>query len=464
VAVLGVQFALLALVALGFAALYDAYLGFLHGQIVQVTDPQVQTALLAVVGRYGWLVVGVVLLLLLTGILYDVLMAYLSSFFKQRAWNGVALAAGLLPPLLASGAILAGWDVLGVLLAMAAAPTIATLLVSWQVWQVWREQRQSSTPAHTPTVESHEFHELAQIRVNSWNSWLPPGFVRYCAAIYLFTATDFLASAGFAVFFAETLVDAALLTAGVSIVRMVLGYLYTPMVGVQVPLFTRVRAGEGGTLLGAYQSTMRLQVLLLVPGGVGLVLLAEPIFALLTPKYVAAAALVWVLAPCLFLECLLTTAHNALIVYERLRAVVVSRLLTLASVPLVLALSPLLGIAGAALAFGLARVLAGLWVTASGSKLLGLHWPWRFTLRVLLAAGLMALLVAGLAGQIASPQPTNTPMTVRLALLPLLLGVAALGGLAFLAALRLTGGLDPADRELLARMKLPATKWMLRLL
>jgi len=72
--------------------------------------------------------------------------------------------------------------------------------------------------------------------------------------------------------------------------------------------------------------------------------------------------------------------------------------------------------------------------------------------------------VAGLAGQIASPQPTNTPMTVRLALLPLLLGVAALGGLAFLAALRLTGGLDPADRELLARMKLPATKWMLRLL
>ena len=112
---------------------------------------------------------------------------------------------------------------------------------------------------------------------------------------------------------------------------------------------TRVRQGEGGTLQGAYQSLIRLQVLLLVPGGVGLLLLARPVFALLRAEYVGAAPLVWILVPCLFLESLLTTAHNALIVYEHLKLIIISRLLTLVCVPLVIVLIPLFGIGGAAL-------------------------------------------------------------------------------------------------------------------
>jgi O-antigen/teichoic acid export membrane protein len=244
---------------------------------------------------------------------------------------------------------------------------------------------------------------------------------------------------------------------------MVLAYLYTPMVGVQVPLFTRVRQGEGGTLLGAYQSLARLQVLLLVPGGVGLILLARPIFALIDPDYVAAATLVWVLVPCLFLESLLTTAHNALIVYEHLRIIVISRLLALSSVPLVILLAPTLGIVGAALAFGLARVLAGAWVTASGYRLLGLRWPWGFTLRVLLAAAVMAALVAALSAQIPLAG-TGARGLSRLWILPPLLAIAGLGGLLFLVALRLLGGLDPQDRKQLGSLRLPAKRWLLRVL
>lgn len=445
IAVFGAQAALLALVAIGFALLHDAYLGDLRGRIVRDLSTATQAELLAFVTNYGWLIIGAVLLLLLMGIGYDVLMAYLSSFFKQRAWNSVALIAGLLPPLLTAGAILAGWDVLGVLAAMVAAPTIATALAAWQVLRHQREFAALPAPASDD------------------GRWLPPGFVRYCGVSFLMTATDYLASAGFAVFFAETLVEAAVLTAGVSIVRMVLSYLYTPMVGVQVPLFTRVRAGEGGTLTGAYQSVIRLQVLLLAPGGIGLLLLAQPIFALLIPQYTSAAPLVWVLAPCLFLESLLTTAHNALIVYERLRIIVISRLLTLVSVPLVILLTPLMGVFGAALAFGLARVIAGLWVTFNGYRLLGLRWPWRFTLRVLLASGMMALAVAGL-GRLLPTIAPDASLLERLAALPLLLGIAIAGALAMLVALRFTGGLEPQDREQLARLRLPFKRWLLRVL
>jgi O-antigen/teichoic acid export membrane protein len=443
--VLGAQFALLGLVGLGFALFYTHYLGDLERRIAADTAPEVQATLLRFVGEFGWLIIGSVLVLLVMGALYDVLMAYLASFFKQRAWNSVALAAGLLPPLLTVAAILAGYDVAGVLVASVLAPTIAVALV---IWQVLRHQREI---AALPQPEHDD------------GRWLPQGFVRYSGVSLLMTATDFLASAGFAVFFAETLVDAALLTAGVSIVRMVLGYLYTPLVGVQVPLFTRVRQGEGGTLLGAYQSIARLQALLIIPGGVGLVLLAEPIFALLIPQYTAAAPLVWVLVPALFLECLLTTAHNVLIVYEKLRIIIISRLLTLVSVPLVIVLTPTLGIVGAALAFGVARVLAGFWVTASGYRLLDLRWPWAFTWRVTLASAAMAVLVALCSIWLGAPNPEATRIE-RLLSLPLLFAVAAVGGVGFLFALRLLGGLDPADRSQLERLKLPLKRWLLKLL
>lgn len=444
-AVLGAQLVAFLALAAGLLLLRGSYLDGLRAKILGDARLSLasQADLLQFVQAYGWLLIGVILLVLfLSGVCYDMLMAYLTSFFRQRAWNSIALAAGLLPPLLSAGAILAGWGLVGVLVAMALAPAIAVLLAGWQVARAW-----GGTSA---TLERPA---------------LPRGFVRYSGVSYLMTMTDYLASASFAVFLARDIVDAALLWAGANVVRMVLAYLYTPMVGVQVPLFTRVRAGEGGTLRGAYSSLIRLQVLLMVPGGIGLMLLAQPVIMIISrPEYAAATPIVWVLVPCLFLESLLTTAHNALIVYEHLRIIVISRLLTLlVIVPLALTLPALLGVVGVALAFGLARLAAGFWVTASGYRLLGLRWPWRFTLRVLLASGAMALLVIGM--RLLLPDLTvDATITDRLGAALLLLLPVALGGAAFLGVLRLMGGLEPQDREQLLRLKLPLKRWWLRVL
>jgi O-antigen/teichoic acid export membrane protein len=244
---------------------------------------------------------------------------------------------------------------------------------------------------------------------------------------------------------------------------MMLSYLFTPMVGVQVPLFTRVRAGEGGTLNGAYQSLVRLQLLLLVPGGVGLMLLAQPALHVLAPLYTTAAPIVWVLTPCLFIECLLTTAHNALIVYEKLRIIVLSRVLALSVVPLVWLLAPTLGVVGVALAYGLARLVSGLWVTANGFRLLQLRWPWRFTGRVALASGIMGLVVALLTMLL--PALSLEPTVAARMQTALLLGaLAVVGAIVFVMSLRLLGGLDQSDREQLLKMKLPLKRWVTRLL
>jgi O-antigen/teichoic acid export membrane protein len=444
--VLGAQVAALFVVGTALVSLHSRYFDLLRGMIRSDArlDAAAQATLLRFVDAHGWLLIAAILLLLLLGIGFDMLMAYLNSFFKQRAWNSITLASGLLLALLSAATVLVGWGVLGVLLAMVAAPAIAVALAAWQVLRLRRAIAALPQPPDDGRL-------------------VPPGFVRYCGVSFLMTMTDFLASKSFVVFLARSLSDAALLWAGASVVGMVLSYLYTPMVGVQVPLFTRVRAGEGGTLLGAYQSLIRLQVLLLVPGGVGLVLLARPVFGVLFPQYIAAAPLVWVLVPCLFLESLLTTAHNALIVYERLRIIVISRLLTLVGVPLVVLLTPRLGIVGAALAFGLARVAAGAWVTANGYRLLGLRWPWQFTMRVMLASGLMALLVAGFGGLL-PPLRAGMSLGERLWALALLLGVAGVGAAGFALVLRLLGGLDARDRAQLVRMRLPLRRWLLRLL
>ncbi len=449
--VIGAQLALLGIVAAGFLLLHDFFFNDLRARAAQsITNQAEREQLMGFISSGGWLLIGIVLMMLLIGIFSDVLLAYLSSFFKQRAWNSIQLVANLLPKLLTIG-VIAGLAYQGTLSVVNAAIGVLSatvigqaIVTAYAAWLVFRLR--------------HEIEALSQPSDNGRT--LPPGFIRYCAVSLLMTGTDFLASAGFVVFFTKNLVDVAVLVAGVSMVQLALGYLFTPMVGVQVPLFTRVRQGEGMTLQTAYQSLIRLQVLLLVPGGVGLLLLAQPLFAIL-PQYSPAAQIVWVLVPCLFLECLLTTAHNALIVYEHLRMIVIARVLTLVVVPLIIVLEPMLGVVGMALAFGLARVIAGAWVTGNGARLLGLRWPWRFTLRVLAASGVMALVVGGLV-MVLPPIFDEASFLERLTQAAYVLGIAGVGAVALIGALRLLGGLDARDREQLAAMKLPFKKWILK--
>ncbi len=116
-----------------------------------------------------------------------------------------------------------------------------------------------------------------------------------------------------------------------------------------------------------------------------------------------------------------------------------------------------------ALVEGLARVAAGLWATGSGYRLLGLRWPWRWIVRVGLASAMMAAVVATLSAMLPLPDLTTHGLA-RLAILPLLLLIAGLGGAVFLLALRLLGGIDPQDRRQLEQLKLPLKRYLLRIL
>ncbi|ACL23801.1 MATE family efflux transporter [Chloroflexus aggregans] len=455
-----IQLAILLVITVGLALTHrqiEAYLqGLLGGEVT--VEAAARAELSQFVAEFHWLIIAAIVILLGLGALYDLLMAVLSSFFRQKAWNSIALAAGLLPQVLVVVAILALpdlWDILGVLVAMVVAPAIAVALAGWQVWRL------QAGIAHEPgsSVWADVRDGLRDLR-----QALPNGFVRYAAVSYLMTATDFIASFEFINFFNSDIRDVSLLAAGALLVRMALSYLYTPLVGVQVPLFTRVRQGEGGTTNGAYQSLVRLQLLLMIPGGVGLILLAAPGLLVISPQYLDAVPIVWVLTPCLFSESILTTAHNALMVNERLRVVIAARLIALLTVVTLAWWLPLqFGLIGMALTFGLARVAAGLWVTVAGMRLLGLRWPGRFTLRVSAAAAVMGVVVTGLRAFIVLPAGTVDLMS-RLGIALQLVMLAGIGALVFLLTLRLLGGLDPADRAHVLKWRLPLQGVIRRLL
>lgn len=450
------QAVLLIAITIGLVVQQRAYLASLGEKISADTriDATSQSLLHALLNERGWIFISVIIAMLTMGVLYDVLMAYLNSFFKQRAWNGITLMAGLLPQLLAVVAIVSAhysndpmqWSIIGVLIASGLAPTLAVLIAGWQVISIWREGHEE--PASPPPTQ---------------HRWLPVGFLKYTGVSYLMTMTDFIAGKSFAVYLTSSLSDAAMLWAGASLVGMVLSYLYTPLVGITVPLFTRVRAGEGGSINGAFASIVRLQLLLLVPGGVALMLLAKPALLILTPQYADAVSLVYVLVPCLFLESLLTVAHNVMIVYEELTIVTIGRMLTLIVIPLGIWLGGVYGVTGLAIAYGSARVLAGLWVTFWGWRRIHLDWPWQFTLRVVVATAVMALGIYATSQLIVLPT-VATSITQRLQLIPgyALIGVANL--VVFVAALRVCGGLDRSDREQLLRLKLPFKSIIMRVL
>lgn len=403
-----------------------------------------KAALIDQITNNGWFFILAIVLLLVLGALYDVLMAYLISYFRQRAWNSIGLLSSLLQPLLIGAALLLGYDITGVLLAMVIVPFFSVGLAAWQVWKVARTQPiERDQPVKTEGVARR--------------------FAPYSAMSYLFNLSDYFASAWFAVFVIRDLASVAVLWAASSLVRQILTYLYMPMVGLQIPLFTRARAGEGGSLPSAYAAVSRILLLMLVPGGIGLVLLARPLVLAQYPDFVAAVPAIMLLTPFLFAESLLATSQNALMVAERYGPIIVSRALAFVSIPLVIVLAPRYGVVGAVLAIGVSRVLAGLVVFVAGRRDLGLVFPWRFAGRLTLAAGVMALAILPLAGLLPD-SIVKGDYVARIALFGAALGVVAVGALVFLVTFRLLGGLDARDRQQLANTRLPLKRLVLKVL
>ena len=406
-----------------------------------------KSQLAAQIERQGPLFVAVVAALLVCGALYDVYMKVLTAYFKQRAWNAISIVVTLLQPLLLTAFILAGWGVPGVLLAIVLTPVLAVLLARAQARRVAQQLPAGADgqPLDRP---------------------LAGRFARYAGATYLGQLTTWLTDVEFVVFLAAALVgldQVAVLGFAYKLARDFASYVATPLTGVATPLLTRVHQRGADALREGHASFTRLVWLLMVPAAVGLGLLAPRLVQTLYPKYAASSGLVLVFIACSFGDSLLWVSQQALVVAERYRAVLLSQLLCVLSLPLALALLPRYGLLGVALAVTLARLSARVLTAAYAVRRLRLDLPLDFGLRVLVASAAFVVVLAPLLRALPAPPGPGGPWTTLAGLAPLI-ALALLGAGIYLATLSLLGGLDPADRRRALELPLPFKSVLARLL
>lgn len=398
--------------------------------------------------RGRWFI-GAVSLLLVLGAIFDVYMQFLTAYFKQRAWNLITLVTRLLQPILIAIFLLLGWGVTGVMIGLAVTPLVSIALAAWQTGRSTRAMPlEPSAAGSAPELRRR--------------------FVNFAAVSYLMQVSAWFYDLSFVVFVLSAtlgLREVAILSFAYKFAKDYLAYVWTPLSGVITPLLTRVRVErDGAALRDAHASLVRILLLLLVPAGVGLVVLAPYMVAVLYPTYLEATTLIAIFVFFTFGESLLSVPHNIMMVYERFRVVIASRLVALLSVPLILLLLPRFGLIGVAVAVGLARLGSRLVTVVYGVQRLGLTLPYAFAGRVVAAtAGFAVVLLAILQLWPVTSVEAATPAAKAAAFVPVA-GLVLLGGLLYAAGLHLQGGLDEAERRRLLGMRLPFKHILARVL
>ena len=387
-----------------------------------------------------------VAVLVVCGALHDVFMQTLASFFKRREWNLITLVGSLMQPLLVAAMVLLGLGVPGVLAGLVLTPLVGLFLSGRAARHTTQGLKEVAPP-----------HPLAP---------LLPRFARFSGFTWLIQLTTWLYDLPFLVLFAArtlSLGEVALLGFAYKFAKDFVIYVFWPLVGLVQPVLARIKARESeAAMADAYRSLVRIVWLVVLPAGVGLSLVTPPLLAALYPKYAEGAGLAVLFVAFVFADALLHVATLVMMTAERYRAVLLSRLLGLLSVPAILWLMPRYGMLGAALAVGVVRLLPALVTTGYVSLRMGLALPLRFGLRLVVACVAFAVPLAILlrAGTSKGFDPALGPRL--LSLLPLF-GVALLGAALFLVALKATGGLEADDRRRLLELNLPAKKWLARI-
>lgn len=407
---------------------------------------QAKRELAAMIESWGKTLVAAVGALLLCGALYDVHMKLLTALFRQRSWNLITILVTLLQPVLVTALILAGWGVGGVLLGLTITAALAVALA-------WRE--------------AHRVGAALPERTSAPDPALGGRFARFAGVSYLVQLGNWLTDVDCVVFLAAArlgLDQVALLGFAAKFARDSMNYVWTPFFGVTTPALARIhQQRDAAAFREAHLTLTRMVWLLLFPAGVGLLLLSARLIEALYPRYVPAQQIALVFLVAVFAEGLLSVTHASLMVAERYAPLLGARLVALAGLPLAWLLFPRFGAAGIALGIGAARLAAAVLPFLLARRSLGLRLPMAFLGRVATASGVLVAVVAPLAQALRPPAAHSGPAGILIALAPLLL-LAAGGAALYLAALRLLGGVEEADRRRLLELPLPFKGALSRLL
>lgn len=400
-------------------------------------------------GSQGRLLLIFISILMMLGSFSDVTIQLLYTYFKQKITNILDLLNSLVNPVLTIAFVLAGWKVVGVLLALTITTVIAVALSSYRAFVALREER------HTPRVAKPvDLRDLGK------------RFMSFSMLTYFMNISVYFYDLPFVILVLNAnhdLVGVAMMALAFKLARQMLQMLVVPLTGVQTPLFARVYAEKReDALRTAYTTVTKFLIVSLIPAGVGLAIMSRNVLQLLYLQRHSQAVLTMsslgettvvaiILIFFLFGESVISVPLNILMVYEEYKAVIATRAVAFLAIPLLLTLSPMYGVIGAALAIGgarfLSRLLSMIYLTFS----LKLPFPTAFFARVVACTLVFAAVLA--------------PLSLKLGVgYVSTVGLILLGILIFAGMFKLLGGFDAADKERIVNLKVPMGRLIVRFL
>jgi O-antigen/teichoic acid export membrane protein len=418
----------------------------------------------------GKMYLSLILILLVLGAFYDIATQVLYGFFKQKVTNLLDIVVSVLNPLMTMIFIL--WfkmDVYGVMLALLITTFVSVIIATWQAWLASKEAHEpvrvkpvTNTLQDTSgAVDAGQNPGIYQQRKLWWR------FTKYASLMYFFNLSTSFYDSSFAVLvltFYKEATAAVIIRVVYSFIKTLLKNLLAPFNGVQTPLFSSIQAeGKEGALGVAYSSLSKLQIFILVPSALGMIILARNLLELLmlrqsadaviTPDVLPSATWAVILTVIFtFAEAIISMPLVILMVYEKYRSVILSRLLPLLTGPMLVLV--------ALFNWGVIAAVVVMGVVAVGSRLIALlivqrdfklFYPMKFFWKVLRAS-----LAFGIPLQIAVLLlPVNWIVTAS---------VAVAGVIIFGLTFKFLGGFDPEDKKRLLTLKLPFRHWVVKYL
>lgn len=405
----------------------------------------------ATIERYRWVFFWALMALVLLGALFDVYMQALTAYFKQRASGAIGFVVQILSPLLRIGVVLIGWGTVGYVGALVAMPLIATAMAGWKAATIRRELQERPTQDAT-------------------GARLPQRLAGYTGLSYWQQLTEYFYSLEFMLLALPGFAAVGSLKFAHSLIGQLLTALWSPLLGVQIPLFARLQQrNEPRQLNEAYRILSKFLAAIMIPAAVGLFLLVPNLITLLGfGKYSDGIPAARVITLTFCIDAAISVPLAILMAYEQFKPMLIARSFAVVAIPLVFFAVPRYGLIGAAAVMGGTRLLCDGLAMAFAIRHFRIQYPLRFALRILGASLALALVVAPLAEFVLVPPLLIPDAPVdKLAWFGALLGNAALGALGaavFLGVFKLTGGLDQADRQRIRELRLPYAERILRFL
>jgi O-antigen/teichoic acid export membrane protein len=396
-------------------------------------------------GAQGVLILRLVSILVFGRVLIELVSRTLNAFFDHLRTNLLSLLQGVLDVALVGAAVIGGYQIAGVL-GMVVLSASITAAVGWSTARRTLA-RLTSSPSGAEPSPADRATTAAAVAAQQ------PRFFGYSLFMFLFDLSNYFADIAFATPALAILLgyeQVALFAAAFNLSFRTVGLMVASFRGVYRPMFAHLRArNDPEQLRRAFAGVSKAQLVLLLPAGVGLIVMAGDYLPLMFGAEYAAA----VPAAQLFVALMYTqTAFNLGVIWlsvdERYRAVLWCQSILVFAAPFFLIAAGSRGFVWAAAVFGGARVLSSLSGYLLCYRWYGFRFPWWFGAKIGAVAAVMGALLAAARTFLGRSVAEAVVLTIA-------------GALIYALGLRLARILGAEEIDLLERSDMPGKRWLL---